>query len=122
MRTSHAWLTRVATPAVALALPVALAGPAGAAPADGPVGARSNMGLCSPYLASLAAPADPLTGETLGGNARSGVNLLIKEIGPLLPDHLQSPGQLYRVRAQEHPADSAQAECLPRPAPGSSGP
>jgi len=83
---------------------------------DPSVGQRSNMGLCSPYLAGLDAPV--FAGDTLGGNARSGVNLLIKRIGPLLPDQLGSPGELYRVRAHEHPTDSAQDECLPRPPVG----
>lgn len=79
-----------------------------------PPGAPSNMGLCSPFLASLPAVVDPFTGETLGGNARSGVNLLIKRYGHLQPDQLHSPGQLYRVRAQEHPTAPAEEECLPR--------
>jgi hypothetical protein len=80
------------------------------------LGQRSNLGLCSPYLAGLDAPV--FAGETLGGNARSGVNLLIKLIGPMLPDQLNSPGELYRIRAHEHPTDSAQDECLPRPPVG----
>jgi hypothetical protein len=49
------------------------------------------------------------------------VNLLIQALGPMLPDHLDSPGELYRVRAKEHPTDGAEAECLPRPAPGAAG-
>lgn len=104
-----------------LAAGVALAAPASAA-ADNAggqpaTGERSNLGLCSPYLAGLDAPVDPFTGEVLGGNARSGVNLLIKILGPMLPDHLDTPGELYRVRAQEHPTGPAESECLPRPAP-----
>ncbi len=74
------------------------------------------MGLCSAYLAQLDPPV--FMGDTLGGNARSGVNLLIKLIGPLLPDDLQSPGDLYKIRAHEHPTGSAQDECLPRPPVG----
>ncbi len=94
------------------------------AAADGngpPPGAPSNMGLCSPYLAGLDAPRSPIDREVLGGNARSGVNLLIKQIGPSLPDQLQSPGELYRIRAREHPTDGAQQECLPRPTPPGTG-
>jgi len=98
------------------------AGQVGAAEGSGPPpGAPSNMGLCSPFLAGLAAPISPITGEALGGNARSGVNLLIKQIGPLLPDQIQNPGELYKIRAREHPTDSAEQECLPRPAPPGAG-
>ena len=85
-------------------------------PGSASSGQRSNLGLCSPYLAGLDSPV--FAGETLGGNARSGVNLLIKLIGPMLPDQLNSPGELYRIRAHEHPTDSAQDECLPRPPVG----
>lgn len=92
--------------AAALAAVVANAPSAGA-------GERSNLGLCSPYLAGLDAPV--FAGESLGGNARSGVNLLIKALGPMLPDHLDSPGELYRIRAREHPDAPASQECLPRP-------
>ena len=80
-------------------------------------GQRSNLGLCSPYLGSLPPPVDPVTGEALGGNARSGVNLLILRYGESLPDHLANPGQLYSVRAHEHPTTTAAEECLPRPRP-----
>lgn len=101
-----------------LALVVAAAPAQAAGEGAGPApGIRSNMGLCSSYLASLPSPLDPFTGEALGGNARSGVNLLIKALGPLLPDHLDSPGELYRIRAHEHPDASAEEECLPRPHP-----
>ncbi len=83
---------------------------------DPSVGDRSNLGLCSPYLAQLDPPV--FAGDTLGGNARSGVNLLIKLIGPMLPDEIDSPGELYRIRAREHPADPASVECVPRPPVG----
>jgi hypothetical protein len=72
------------------------------------------MGLCSPFLAALPALTDPFTGETLGGNTRSGINLLIKRYGQLQPDRLENPGQLYSVRAREHPTASAEEECLAR--------
>jgi hypothetical protein len=96
------------------ALLIAAAPAAGAAPGEDPsAGQRSNLGLCSPYLASLDAPV--IGGEALGGNARSGVNLLIKLIGPTLPDELDSPGELYRIRAHQHPDAPASIECVPRP-------
>lgn len=93
-----------------------LAGPAQAAP-EAPAGTPSNMGLCSPFLAGLPAPVDPVTGEVLGGNARSGVNQLIIRFGELQPDALSSPGELYKVRAREHPVGPAEQECLPRRQP-----
>jgi hypothetical protein len=90
------------------------AAPAAAhADTDPSAGQRSNLGLCSPFLASLDAPV--FAGDELGGNARSGVNLLIKALGPMLPDQLDSPGELYRIRAREHPDAPAATECLPRP-------
>ena len=93
-----------------------LAGPAQAAP-EAPPGTPSNMGLCSPFLAGLPSPVDPVTGEFLGGNARSGVNQLIIRYGELQPDALSNPGELYRVRAREHPVAPAEQECLPRRQP-----
>ena len=54
--------------------------------------ARSNLGLCSPYLASLPAVTDPFTGDTLGGNTRSGVNLLIKRTEPCNRTSSRTPG------------------------------
>jgi len=93
---------------------MALAGPAQADPAPG---TQSNLGLCSPFLAGLPAPTDPVTGEALGGNARSGVNLLIIRYGELQPDGLANPGELYKVRAREHPSAPAEQECLPRRQP-----
>ncbi len=108
----------VALAAAAVAVTaLASAAPAQAAAGGSTDGARSNLGLCSPFLAGLPAPVDPVTGATLGGNARSGVNLLIQRYGEQQPDHLANPGQLYRVRAHEHPTDSAAEECLPRPRP-----
>lgn len=92
---------------------VTLGWPAPVQASDG-AGTPSNLGLCSPYLADQPAVIDPLTGETLGGNARSGVNLLIKRYGLLLPDQLANPGQLYRIRAHEHPTATAEEECLQR--------
>lgn len=95
---------------------VAAAVPAHAAP-NAAEGTPSNLGLCSPFLAGLPSPLDPVTGERLGGNARSGVNLLILRYGELQPDALSNPGELYRIRAHEHPTASAAEECLPRRQP-----
>ena len=95
---------------------VGVAGPAHAAP-SAPPGTPSNMGLCSPFLAALPSPVDPITGETLGGNARSGVNQLIIRYGELQPDALSNPGELYKIRAREHPTAPAEQECLPRRQP-----
>ena len=90
----------------------AASGPAHADPAPG---TRSNMGLCSSYLAGLPAPVFPPAGlEPLGGNARSGINLIVKDWGWLLDDQPSSPGELYRVRAQQHPTASAEDECQQR--------
>lgn len=91
-----------------------LGGLAGPAAADPVPGTASNLGLCSSYLADRPAPLDPMTGEQLGGNARSGVNLLIQRYGQLLPDAPTSPGDLYRDRAQDHPDQPAEVECEPR--------
>ena len=93
--------------AVLVGLTVAAVGvlPAGAPlaqPDGGPGQAHvSNMGLCSAFLAQIGARAD--------------VNHLIKEIGPFLPDGpFDSPGELYRIRARQHPNAPAAQECLPR--------
>lgn len=108
-------LTIASTAAVTAVLLVA--GPASAAkPDDHAPGLRSNMGLCSSFLAKLDPPV--FGGETLGGNARSGVNHLIKRIGPMLPDAPHSPGDLYKVRAHQHPDAPAEQECTPRPPVG----
>jgi len=103
-----------ATAVVAIAIIVtgAAAGQAHAEPAPG---IRSNMGLCSSFLAGLPAPVFPPAGtEPLGGNARSGVNLIVKDYGWLLDDQPASPGELYRVRAQQHPTAPAEVECQQR--------
>jgi hypothetical protein len=83
-------------------LVIAPAGSAFADPDDNPaVEHVSNMGLCSAFLAQIGVRAE--------------VNHLLKEIGPLLPDGpYNSPGELYRIRAQEHPNASAAQECLQR--------
>jgi hypothetical protein len=83
----------------AVLLPV---GVAHADPDGGPAQSRvSNMGLCSAFLAHLGARAE--------------VNHLIREIGPYLPDGpFDSPGELYRIRAREHPDAPAAVECLAR--------
>ncbi len=61
----------------------------------------SNLGLCSAYLAQLG--------------VRDDVNHLLKQIGPQLPDGpYNSPGELYRIRAHEHPDASAAQECVQR--------
>lgn len=88
---------------------------AGAAAADPVPGQPSNMGLCSAFLAKLPAPV--MQGDALGGNARSGVNQLILILGATLPDHLDKPGDLYKVRARQHPTAPAVEECTPRRAP-----
>ena len=104
---------RVALATLGAGMLVSAAPTAALADTDPSAGRRSNLGLCSPFLASLDAPV--LAGDELGGNARSGVNLLIKALGPMLPDELNSPGELYRIRAREHPDAPAAQECLPRP-------
>jgi hypothetical protein len=63
--------------------------------------AVSNMGLCSAFLGQLG--------------ARDDVNHLLKELGPFLPDGpFDNPGELYRIRAGQHPNASAEQECLRR--------
>ena len=66
---------------------------------DGP----SNMGVCSPYLASLPAPSGT-------GNVRSLVNHLVLS-GAFGVD---TPGELYRVRAKQHVNAPPEIECAPR--------
>jgi hypothetical protein len=111
-------LRRVAATAAVTTLALggltALAGPAVADPEPGKA---SNMGLCSSYLGKLPAPTWPPFGpdqETLGGNARSGVNLIIVNYGHMLHDSPANPGELYRVRARQHPTDPAEVECTKR--------
>lgn len=105
---------RLLSPFIVLVGALAVAGPAQAEPLPG---TQSNLGLCSPFLAGLPSPVDPITGEPLGGNARSGVNQLIIRYGELQPDALSSPGELYKIRAREHPSAPAEQECLPRRQP-----
>lgn len=108
---------RSTTAAVAVVLTGTLltAGQAHAEPAPG---IRSNMGLCSSYLAGLPAPVFPPAGtDPLGGNARSGINLILKDYGHLLDDRPGSPGELYRVRARQHPTAPAEVECQQRRQP-----
>lgn len=103
--------------ASSIALAIGAVGVAGTAQAAPGPGTPSNMGLCSPFLAGLPSPVDPITGERLGGNARSGVNQLIIRYGDLQPDGLSNPGELYRIRAREHPSTPPEQECLPRRQP-----
>jgi hypothetical protein len=114
-------VTRAIARSARLLLPFALLvgalGAAGPAQAEPLPGTQSNMGLCSPFLAGLPSPIDPITGEALGGNARSGVNQLIIRYGELQPDALSNPGELYKIRARQHPSAPAEAECLPRRQP-----
>jgi hypothetical protein len=88
-----------------LAIGVLIGAPAGsvfADPNDTPALEHvSNMGLCSAFLAQIGVRAE--------------VNHLLKEIGPVLPDGpYNSPGELYRIRAQQHPNASAAQECVQR--------
>lgn len=105
---------RLLSPFIVLVGALAVAGPAQAEPLPG---TQSNLGLCSPFLSGLPSPVDPVTGEPLGGNARSGVNQLIIRYGEPQPDALSSPGELYKIRAREHPSAPAEQECLPRRQP-----
>jgi hypothetical protein len=88
-----------------LALSGATAADAATNPGETPArGKASNMGLCSAFLGQVGARAD--------------VNELLREFGPFLPDGpFDSPGELYRIRAQEHPNADAEDECLQRPRP-----
>jgi hypothetical protein len=88
---------------VGLLVPGMPAGTALAQPDGGPAqGAASNMGLRSAFLAQLG--------------VRDDVNHLLKEIGPFLPDvPSDSPGELYRIRAGQHPDAPAAVECVQRP-------
>lgn len=62
----------------------------------------SNMGLCSAFLGQLG--------------VRDDINHMVKEIGPFLPDGpYNSPGELYRIRARQHPDAPAETECTARP-------
>lgn len=82
----------------AVAAPVALAEPP--APGQRPYEAgASNMGMCSPFLASLG--------------VRSTINHLIQD-NPGLFDGAEHPGDLYSVRAKQRENLPPQLECLPR--------
>jgi hypothetical protein len=70
---------------------------AGNDPGDTPAApVVSNMGLCSAFLGQLG--------------VRDFVNHLIKS-GVFEVD---TPGELYRIRAREHPGRPAEVECLAR--------
>ena len=71
-------------------------------PSDTPASGRaSNMGICSPFLGQMGVRAE--------------VNELLREFGPFLPDGpYESPGELYRIRAQEKPTGTPAEECLAR--------
>jgi hypothetical protein len=84
---------------LALGLVLGAGSPALAAsdPGDTPAGpVVSNMGLCSAFLGQLG--------------ARDLVNQLILT-GAFEVD---TPGELYRIRAREHPGRPAELECLAR--------
>jgi len=83
---------------------VAAALPAAAAPAED--FSKSNMGLCSAFLAQL----DPPPGSE---NVRALVNHLIIHAPPGTFE-VRSPGELYRIRAKQHVNASAPQECLQR--------
>lgn len=61
----------------------------------------SNMGICSSFLGGMQVRAD--------------VNLLIKEYGGFLG--IDSPGELYRVRARQTESKAPAEECLQRQLP-----
>jgi hypothetical protein len=61
----------------------------------------SNMGICSSFLGGM--------------QVRDDVNLLLKQYGDLLG--IGSPGELYRVRAQQPESKAPAEECLQRQLP-----
>ena len=67
---------------------------------------KSNMGLCSAFLAQLEPPPG-------SGNVRALVNHLIIHAPPGTFE-VNSPGELYRVRAKQHINAPAPQECLQR--------
>ena len=69
--------------------------------------ARSNMGLCSSYLGQMDG--------NFGPNARAEVNHIIQDMGEVLG--IGSPGELFRIRAQQHINGTPEQECLQRPQP-----
>lgn len=86
---------------------VALGTPSASADQPPPEFGRSNMGLCSSFLAQL----DPPPG---GSNVRALVNHLIIDAPPGTFE-VDTPGELYRVRAKQHVNGPAPLECLKRP-------
>jgi hypothetical protein len=99
------WLTRVTLGAALVVGPVLVA-PAAWADAPPSDFGRSNMGLCSPFLAQLPPPAG-------GGTVRALINHLILT-APEGTYEVETPGELYRVRAKQHVNDPAPLECLKR--------
>lgn len=91
---------RIATALLASVALAATASPVsadGQDPGDTPAGPHvSNMGLCSAFLGQLG--------------VRDFVNHLILS-GAFEVD---TPGELYRIRAREHPGRPAEVECLAR--------
>jgi len=61
----------------------------------------SNMGICSAFLGGM--------------QVRDDVNLLIREYGGFLG--IDSPGELYRVRARQAESKAPAQECLQRQLP-----
>ena len=61
----------------------------------------SNMGVCSSFLGQQKTKDND--------NVRAEVNHLVKDIG------IENPGELYKVRAQQHNNRPPEEECLPRP-------
>jgi hypothetical protein len=91
---------RIAAGSLAAVMMMAAASPVmadGKNPGETPAGpVVSNMGLCSAFLGQLG--------------VRDMVNHLIKS-GLFEVD---TPGELYRIRAREHPGRPAEVECLAR--------
>lgn len=100
-------MKRTVAVAVATAAAVVVLGAPGAsAEPPPPEFGRSNMGLCSSFLAQLDVPG--------AGNVRALVNHLITESPPGTLE-VDTPGELYRVRAKQHVNGPAPIECLERP-------
>jgi hypothetical protein len=101
-------MKRTAAVAVAIAATAVLllAVPSASADQPPPEFGRSNMGLCSSFLAQL----EPPPGES---NVRAFVNHLITQSPPGTFE-VDSPGELYRVRAKQHINGPAPLECLQR--------
>ena len=86
---------------------VLLLAPTAAADPPPPEFGRSNMGLCSSFLGQLDAPPGV-------SNVRALVNHLILESPPGTFE-VETPGELYRIRAKQHVNGPPALECLPRP-------